>query len=307
MSKHSPPLAIGCDLGGTNLKLVLLDRGKRRGEAIVGVERESATSIVDQIASEVRSALGAVRGPRPVTLGVAVPGFLGTRRRTILRLSNLPGLDGYPLARRLELRLRSAGVKRVRLDTDTNAGALAEALKGAGKGLARVLYISLGTGVGAGLVVDGEVVRVSNHTVGQIAHWPLVRGGRRCRCGRRCCAEAQLSAAGILWRARRAGLSCSLGSCESVYRAASEGSSGALAVFREAGKELGQLAGMLGNFLSPDLIVIGGGLAGAADFLLPPAQAVFDRRSSLPHRVAIVGAAHERFAGAVGAALLGKL
>jgi glucokinase len=237
---------------------------------------------------------------------VALPGFLDEARERVLRLSNVPALDGVPLRARLERRL---GLP-VTLDTDTNAGALAEALLGAGRGFERVLYLTLGTGLGVAFVVGWRPVRVSHHTVGQAAHVPLRPRGTRCRCGERGCAEAELSAGGILRRARARGLR-GLASTHELWELAGRRGAGsalkAREVWRETGRLLGLLCVTLGAIVDPDAIVIGGGVAAAAEQLLP----VLEReiRDHLTPRlgrpVALRPAALGHLAGAVGAALLG--
>jgi glucokinase len=290
--------AVGCDIGGTAIKLVRL-RGRAVEESVevptpAGRARRE---ILDAIAGAVRRVSPLSPGLR---VGVAVPGFLDAARRRVVRLSNLPRLDGVPLAPELERRL---GVGVV-LDADTNAGAVAEARLGAGAGHERVLYLTAGTGLGAALAVRGEPVRVSRHTVGQVAHIPLIPRGPPCPCGGRGCAEAVLGARGVLRRARRAGIRAR--SPEEICRMArpawpsARERAAARAVWREVGGAMGGLLGILAALFSPDAIVVGGGLAGAADLFLPAA------RRGLGGRRVVLPAARGRFAGAIGMALLAR-
>lgn len=300
-------LAVGCDLGGTRLKTVLLKRGSLRYENSVPVPRTSGKAIVDTLSAEVRHALSHEnansRTSKSMTLGVAVPGFLDEKRRRIVRLSNLPVLNGCPLAGNLGRRLRGSLASPPILDADSNAGALAEALEGAGRRARRVLYLSLGTGVSAALIVDGQITRVSRHTVGQIAHITLDPRGRKCSCGRLGCAEATLSARGIVWRARRAGLrGHEASSPETLCEAASSGSSAARQVWRETGSDLGNLVGILSTLWSPDRVVVGGGIADAAKYFLPATRRALKKTSSAKIEKSHWGP----IAGAVGAALLGS-
>jgi glucokinase len=269
----------------------------------------SARSITDAIAAAVR----AVSGGRPLATGIAVPGFLDARRAGVVHLSNLPALDGTPLRRELERRLRA----RVVLDADTNAGAVSEALIGAGRPFERVLYVTAGTGLGAALAVRGAPVRVSNHTVGHIAHLPLDPEGLRCRCGSRGCAEALLSARGLVLRARRIGLR-SARTPEDLYRIGisrerSRERSLAREVWRETGDLLGDLARMLSNLFRPHAVIIGGGIAGASDLFLERARTRLRPRggrsargSHVPWTPVILAARGGRFAGAAGMALLAR-
>ncbi len=295
-----PIEALGCDVGGTKVKLARL----RRGEVDYSREIPSPRNV--SAASFVRTLVGAVEGileadppdGEPPPLGVALPGFLDPERRRVVLLSNLPALNGVDLAARLEKRL----ARRIVLETDTNAGAVGEALLGAGRGFDRLLYVTLGTGLGAALTVEGKPARVSHHTVGQIAHIPLSDHGPPCSCGQTGCAESLLSARGIL---RRAG-SNAPSSTRGLYEAARDGEDGAIAVWRETGELLGRLSRILVALFSPQVVVVGGGIAAAADYFLPQARAYLRRtlprgsRDSLRLEKASLGP----FAGAVGAALI---
>ncbi len=266
----------------------------------------------------VHAASGHRGGRRRVPVGIAVPGFLDPARDRIVRLSNLPALNGVELAREIELRVPRA---RGCLDTDTNAGAIAEARQGAGKGFDRVLYVTLGTGLGAAFIVGGRPVRVSRHTVGQIAHIPIDPAGPPCYCGERGCAETLLSGRGILWRARRAGLR-GRWTAEELWRLArgldppskppAPVRPGTRAVARrvwnETGELLGRLLRILAGLFSPDAIVIGGGIAGASDLLLPPARSHLGRHL-LPRLRPPIVLRQGRLglhAGAIGAAILAR-
>jgi glucokinase len=233
-------------------------------------------------------------------VGVAVPGFLDGSRRRVVHLSNLPALDGFPLARRLEEKIGSPVV----LDADSNAGAVGEARLGAGRGASRVLYLTLGTGLGAALVEDGAPVRASHHTIGQVAHLPSLSGEPfSCRCGQRGCCESVLSAAGIRERARKEGLDLEP---LDLARAARRGIPEARQVWAITGGLLGELVRFLAAFLSPEVVVVGGGIAGAARFFLPVACGYL--RRTLPQhlrgKVRIRPARLQPWAGAAGAALL---
>ncbi len=289
--------AVGVDLGGTNVKLVSL-RGRRvLDRAHHPTPAGTASEIAATLAALIRGASSRIGGLPAVA--VAVPGFLDRRRRRIELLSNVPALDGFALAASLERRLRGAVTPPIRLDADTNAGALGEARLGAGRGASRLLYVTVGTGLGAALITDGRIVRVSRHTVGQVAHIPLDPAGPRCPCGARGCAEQLIAARGITARARRLALAArDRRSPADVLAAARRSSRAARAVLRETGVLLGRLLSILTAMLSPDRVVVGGGVAGAAEFLLPAT------RRELRDRVEVRPAALGRFSGAVGAAII---
>jgi glucokinase len=309
-------LAIGCDVGGTEVKFAAV-RGARivhRGRCATPAGRP-AREVIEAIADGARAAERAAgpagaRRPPGTTLGIALPGLLDARRARPVHLSHLPALDGVPLRAVLGRRLGWPVV----LDADSNAGAYGEWRLGAGRRARRLLYLTLGTGAGAAMVVGGEVVRVSNHTVGQVAHLPLDPSGPLCPCGARGCLEAVLSAGGILWRARRAAgrrrtiPKAGLERVEILARIAGAGSAPARRVLTETGDLLGRALAILANLLSPDRIVVGGGISGAGRLLLEPAALSLEL-GLIPRLRGRVGLARARLgphAGAVGAALLGR-
>ncbi len=298
-------------IGGSGLKAAVL-RGSRVLDRIQHpVPAAPRRAILAAIESAVASALALVQtasgGRRAApTLGFAVPGFIDPVRRRIVFLSHLPSLNGLPLAERLERRFRGEIALPVIIEADSNAGAYAEAVLGAGRNFSRVLYLTLGTGLGAALIAGGEVVRVSNHTVGQVAHLPLGSAGPRCTCGKRGCAEALLAAKGLRWRAERRGLAAT--EPEAVFNLAASGSRSARRVFQELGADLGRLLAWLTNFFSPEILVIGGGLSRAAPLFLPEARKSFARavHPRLRGQVEIRAGALAPHAGAIGAALLSR-
>jgi glucokinase len=306
---------VGCDLGGTAIKVVRLAAGgaiRRLEVPTVAADSPAACAarIGDAVAAVLRGP-GATRAAPGRAVGVAVPGFLDPSRRRIVRLSNLPRLDGSPFASLLEGACKALVV----LDADTNAGLVAEARRGAGRGRERVLYVTLGTGLGAAFAIGGQPVRVSRHTIGQVAHWTLPEAGKkgpRCYCGSAGCAETLLSARGVLWRARRLGLEAAASASELCDLARRPGRARetlrARRLWREHGELLGQLLHPLCAFISPDVVVVGGGIAGAAPLFLPAAAAHLEQRLT-PRLVpppALRAARLGRFAGAIGAALLAQ-
>lgn len=308
-----PRVSVGCDVGGTNVKLVRLRDAELEARLVIptgGSGRASGfvSALADAIASLLpRGRPGSPAGDRAV--GVALPGFLDAKRGRVVYLSNVPALAGVPLRRRLAARLGCP----VALDADTNAGAVGEAVLGAARGRERVLYLTMGTGLGAALAVRGEPVRVSHHTVGQVAHVPLEVSGPRCRCGERGCAEALLSAKGILRLAAARGLeAASTLELRDLALGTTRGSRSlcraARSAWEETGRRLGRLCVALGALFSPDAIVIGGGISGAAPLFLPEAARIVEERlrPRIGRPVAVVPAALGAFAGAAGAAILAR-
>ena len=287
---------VGCDIGGSSVKLLRLCDGNTDGV----VELDTSSGDDRNLTDEIKDAIAALvekSSTRPQAVGVAFCGILDPTRRSIVRSHNLPQLNGCPLAARLERDLSLPVV----LDADTNAGALAEATLGAGRECGRLLYLSLGTGVGAALIANGQPVRASHHTVGQVAHLRLaVRGsGNQHEVG----VEEALSTRGILAAARHHGLR--LQSTVELFEAAEAQERAARTTWEEVGALAGQLLATLVTLWSPERVVIGGGTAGAGRFFLESLE--WTLRSHLPsgHPPPTVHTAEcGRKAGAVGAALL---
>lgn len=305
------PAALGLDLGGSSVKVARAPGGQPGLPALhetvewISTDREPLLGTLAEIIRDFRA--GEPPGEE-LRVGLALPGFLSADRRTVIRLSNLPALDGLDLAAELERRLDDGTAIRWTLDTDTTAGARAEALEGAGAGSDRVLYLSLGTGLGAALIHHGEPVRVVNHVVAQVAHIPLT--------SRRIGAEARLSARGLLERAgdpeRYPALArLEVQSAGEIHRLGTGDSpedTEARSALREHGQELGELAAILGNLFSPGVIVIGGGLSAAGDSLLAPARPELERglREDLRGKIELRAALLGRGAGARGMAELAR-
>jgi glucokinase len=212
-------------------------------------------------------------------------------------LPNLPGdWNGVPVRDRLAAALG----RPVAMVNDARAFSLAEALLGAARGLGTVVCLVLGTGVGGGIVVDGRLLRGTGGA-GEIGHQTVLLGGPRCGCGNSGCAEA-LTRADVL--ARRGGRA----TAEDVYRAARAGDATARAAVEHVVRWLGVALANAYVLLAPDAFVVGGGIAAAGDLLLGPLEAAVRRHVFLvpPERIRVLPAALGPYAGAIGAALVGR-
>ena len=252
---------VGCDIGGSNVKLICLRRGRLS-------RRQSSPSPADADQGGFVDAIADLLRPLPeAPVGIALPGFLDGRRRRIIHLSNLPQLDGLDLAARLEGRLK----RKVFLEADSNAGAIGEARLGAGRKTGRLRYLTLGTGLGAALTIKGFPVRVSNNTVGHIGGLPICSEDGRG-------AEPLLCAAGILSRFAAEAKDPSADSTLELQELARAGQPAARATWERTGEILAELLGMLVPLLRPDCVIIGGGISGAAELFLPAARKELQRR-----------------------------
>jgi len=267
-------VVVGVDLGGTHARAGALPVGGR-GARLLGFAKLSSRSGcgVDAVLDAVAACARAAAGPHRVRgVGVGLPGPLDAEAGVVHEAPNL-GADfrAVPVARLLRKRL---GVP-VLIENDANAVAVGEHRFGAGRGARALLCVTLGTGVGGGLVLDGRLWRGASGSAGEIGHVPIRPDGLQCACGRHGCLEATVSTRRILARTRaaaRAGAAPRLAKLlrtgssvqvRDVARAARRGDPGLVRIFEDVGRDLGfALAGVV-QVLNPDCLVIGGGIAGA--------------------------------------------
>ena len=295
------PVAVGVDVGGTKVLALAL----RAGDSLdpVGENRvptpdtgEGLLEAIEQTAREAAKDAGAEIG----AVAVGVPGLVDSRG--VMRFAaNLPGVFDLPLKATLSERL---GVP-VTIDNDANAAAWGERCAGAGENADHLLMVTLGTGVGGGLVLDGQLYRGAHGMAGEIGHFVVQLDGVPCQCGQRGCWEKYASGTALGRIAREAGFD----SGEQVVDKAGRGDEKALAVLHTFTRWIAIGLAGLANTLDPSVIVIGGGLIEAGDLLLAPLRAQFNdlveggpHRPEMPIRPATLG---ER-AGGIGAALLAR-
>jgi glucokinase len=298
------PLTVGVDLGGTHIRAVAFDDDLApvaRAAAPTAAE-EGVDAVVGRVAECVRTALaragsdlGDMRG-----VGVGAAGLIEWRTGMVLLASNL-GWRDVPLRELLAAELDGAAVD---VDMDTNAAALAEARLGAGRGLRHLLYVTVGTGVGGGELLDGRLYRGASGGAGQIGHVVIDPGGPRCGCGGQGCVEVYASGAGIVARAREHGLTAA--DTEGVFRAAEDGDPVAAEVIERAADALGMALATYVNLNNPEAIIVGGGVAAAAPGYRERAERTLRQRAlpALVDVVAVLPGALDGDAGAIGAALL---
>ncbi len=297
-------VVIGVDLGGTNLRVA----GVGAGGDIVELHREPTlaregpapvieriVAAVGLVRARIAEAGGCVRG---VVLGA--PGIISAREGTVVASPNLPGWHEVPLRERVA----AAIALPVLLENDANAAAYGEYWRGAGKGCSSMVLLTLGTGVGGGLVLGGELWRGADGMAGEIGHITVEPGGRTCRCGNAGCLETYASANGIADSYRELSGLEEVVSAEEVHRRALEGDPNARQAYREAGRSLGLAFAALVNLLNVELIIIGGGVLPAWDLFLPAAEQEMRRRAfvALATRVRLAPAALGDLAGVTGAA-----
>jgi glucokinase len=295
---------IGMDLGGTNLRVAgvgadggIVELYREQTLAREGPEPviERIVAAIGRVSARIAGSGGKVRG---VVLGA--PGIISSSTGTVVASPNLQGWRDVPLRDRVT----AATGFSVRLENDANAAAYGEYWRGAGAGCASMVLLTIGTGVGGGLVLGGELWRGADGMAGEVGHVSVEPGGRTCRCGNAGCLETYASATGIVDSYRElSGVDESL-TAEEVHRRAHEGDANARQSYREAGRSLGLAFAALVNLLNPERIIIGGGVLPAWDLFMPTAEHEMRRRAfaAPAGRVRIAPAALGDLAGVTGAA-----
>lgn len=294
-------LRLGIDVGGTKcLALVVDDDGNVVDRRRVSTPR-GARAIEDVLVGLIGELTTAhVRHVDAwAVIGVGVPGLV-SRDGTIVSSPNLPDVENFDVRRRLESRLGRA----VSVDNDANGAAVAEWRVGAGRGHDDVLVVTLGTGIGGGIISDGRLVRGWNGFAGEIGHLVVVADGRTCACGRRGCWEQYASGTALGRMAREFDTTFD---AAGIRRAAEAGDARALAVIDDFARwvALG-LAGLV-HTLDPEVVVIGGGVAHRAEILRTSVErwlGEFLYASHLRRHPDVRLARHGEDAGALGAAFL---
>jgi glucokinase len=312
--------AIGIDLGGTNLKGVVMDKnGKRRHLTRVPAEAEKGGAavlrnimgLIDRLLAEEKSRL------RVAGIGIGTPGFVSDEG-VIFGAENLPGWKGTqlykPIAARFGLPVVAAN--------DATVMTFAEAKYGAGRGVRNMACYTLGTGIGGGIVIDYKLYKGSHGMAGELGHIPVESGGIPCNCGQIGCVERYASATGIVNMARTLVAACRDGeitpfvkavradpdalTAKIVYDFVAKGDPLACAVNERACDMLARAIGMTINTLSPDRIVLGGGVMMAGRIIIDTVKKHLPRYSLLPmlEKCDIVAAELGEDAGVIGAAAM---
>ena len=268
-------MILACDLGGTNLRMAAVDEaGKILHLVKVDTPKtERADEIVRAVVETADQCRAAVRRFGEVQmLAAAVPATINAAEGFILKSPNIPALDGFHFSAAVSERLRLPVI----LENDANAAAIGEQTFGAAKGFQTAVIVTLGTGVGGGIIVHGKLLRGIDGTAGEIGHICVERQGAPCGCGSFGCVEQYASATAIVRLTRELARrypnsvwqdKSPLTSTD-VYRAGIEGDDLALEVFRQMGSYLGAALADLVNILNPEVIVIGGGASAAWDLFI---------------------------------------
>jgi len=302
----NPFLYLGVDVGGTFTKTALIDpAGRVLSKEVIssrGFSRKSVLAARLNGAVELLCQRAGRRRKDLVAAGVGVPGPVDFGRGLVLSLTNIRGWTRFALARFLSKRLGMP----VFVENDANCMALAENRRGAARGFAHALCVTLGTGVGGGLILGGKIYRGPFFLGGEVGHIPVCDTGPACSCGGKGCLERFVGNAALAARARR--IFKKRISLEEVSARARQGERRARRFWQETGRLTGRaLAGVV-NTCNPEVIVVGGGVAQAGPVLLKALARAVRRHAMRPikRHIKVRRAILGNDAGMIGAALLAK-
>ena len=272
--------SIGVDLGGTNLRAAAVDRagrslGKQTGSTGL---RESRESVVGDIVASIQTLRKRFGEQQCTGVGVAVPGFIRLKQGVVENSANLPSLEGFPLRDEINQQLGTPVI----LENDANAAALGEKWLGAGRDVEDLVLLTLGTGIGGGVILNGRIMRGSDGMAGEFGHMTVIPNGNPCGCGNAGCLEKHASATAISVMARLLQLG-ELLTAEQVFRIATEGTGEdahkARRIFELMGVALGIAVGNLVNIFNAPLYLLSGGPLPAWDLFAPSMIAEARKRS----------------------------
>jgi predicted NBD/HSP70 family sugar kinase/biotin operon repressor len=270
-------LALGIDLDHSHLRVAVADLSQHiLAERLHDLDAgNSADATMSSIAGAVRDVLADLGADASEVrcAGMGIPAPIDPQTGEVGSTAILPGWTGRPAGQAMSGRL---GVP-VFVDNDANLGALAEVTWGARRDCAHLVYLKLGSGVGAGLVLDGRVFRGAAGTAGEIGHTTVDEHGALCRCGNRGCLETFAGAGALLSLLR--GTQPDATTITDLIRLAEGGDAGSQRLLADAGRYVGGAVANLCNLIAPRRVVVGGDLAAAGDLLLEPLRDVVRRHA----------------------------
>jgi glucokinase len=268
--------SIGLDLGGTNFRAAAIDRNGRILAKVAGPTNSEAgrEAIVGDIAAAVNSLRRNRPGDQLAGIGVALAGFILMERGLVLSSPNIPPFENFAARDEIQARLETPVI----LENDANAAALGEKWMGAGRDVDDLVLLTLGTGIGGGIIVGGRVLRGCLGMAAEMGHTTVNPTGIPCACGNTGCLEKHASATAVTTMARHLNLGDNLTS-EEVYKLALGGNTSAKRVFECMGSALGiGLANLVQTFNFP-LYLLSGGVLAAWDLFAPAMFRELEQRS----------------------------
>ncbi|MGC8766057.1 MAG: ROK family protein [Brevinematia bacterium] len=281
---------IGVDLGGTFIKAGVVNNEGRLMDWLqipTGVEANSTSVVMQNIKDSIKTLIERNKDKKIKAIGAGVPGIADDKGKITI-FSNIKVFDNYPMAEELASEFKLPAF----VDNDANNAATGEFLFGTGRGRKNFVLITVGTGIGAGIFINGKIYHGRNGCAGEVGHMLISPDGRLCGCGNHGCWESFASAQALIKKAReliRKGIKTSLIkfypdnlSAKVITEEAKSGDKLSLELFEEMCRYLGIGIANLVNILNPELCIIGGGVSGAKDFLLDRVK-FYARMYSIPY------------------------
>lgn len=310
---------IGIDLGGTDIKGGLVSAsGDISCQVVLPTQVDAGPKAVAmRIAEAVQAVLSKAERQKTtdiIGIGLGAPGLIIAETGVVHFSPNFPGWTDIPLVHDVKAALGTGSPFPVFMDNDVNVMTLGEFCHGAGIGYQNLVALTLGTGVGGGVVIDGEVYHGSRNTAGELGHTIVEPNGRYCGCGNQGCLEAYAGAKNIVERTLEM-MADGRESClasdatltpKQIAKAAHAGDSLATEIFTETGRYIGIALTSIAHILNPEVAIIGGGIAEAGETLLfEPIRTEFTKRAmDIPAKMEVMPAHLGNSAGIVGAAML---
>jgi glucokinase len=274
-----PEYSIGLDLGGTNLRAAAIDCSGKMLEKVSGATnfREGRDAVLADIAKAIVTLKEKHGAAGLAGIGVGVPGFIRIKEGFLTGSNNLPYLENFPVRDAIAQRIGAPVI----LENDANAAALGEKWIGAGRDVDDLVLLTLGTGIGGGIISRGRIVRGFVGMAGELGHVAVVPDGNPCGCGNQGCLEKHASATAVTAMAAMMHLGENLTS-ENVYELArQEGETGdkARTIWRVVGESLGVALAALVNTFNFPLYLLSGGMLPAWELFAPHMMRVVERRS----------------------------
>ncbi|MEU0096281.1 ROK family glucokinase [Kribbella sp. NPDC006257] len=291
-------LTIGIDVGGTKIAAGVVGTDGKIGTR---THRDTPANSVDATAAAICDAAAELIADHEVeAVGIGAAGFVSSDRSTVLFAPNLAWRD-EPLGTRVSDVLKVPVV----VENDANAAAWGEFAFGAARHVEHMVCITVGTGIGGGVVIGGELLRGANGVAAELGHMRVVPGGHRCGCGARGCIEQYASGSALVREGRAQAESGSLAAAQMlsvcgitdpaqltgpmITKAAAGGDPCAVELFDDLGRWLGEALASIATLFDPSMIVVGGGVSAAGDLLLKSATVAFEKnlpaKANRPHPV----------------------
>lgn len=292
---------LGIDWGGTYIKAgIISEKGKILAKKVYSSHKLKQKKF---FLAEISSLLKDFKKYKIKGIGIGAPGIINVERGFIYYLPNIPGWEKYPLKKSLEKRVKIP----VAVDNDANIFALAEARLGAAKNLERVIFLTLGTGLGSSVIFDKQILRRKNSAL-ELGHVPISLKKNRCGCGNYGCIETFVGNRYLVKRYNKLVSKIKrVKEVKDIYQRGLRGEKEAIAVWKEFSFYLGRfLAGMI-NIFNPQAIILGGGVAGAYKLFKPYLLSVIKEQTMWPNLEGLeLKKAKLKNAGIIGAGLLAK-